>query len=511
MFGRKKKSEIQELKNQLDVQNNKYDTLMTAFSSLQYETFDGEKQAGELGTATELIPDYYGARIRAWGLQLTNDVAKLTMNKWSTWLVGRGLRFNCNLPKEKYLQNVNRDELTEDIEFRFRNYMQSKRCDYGQMENLHQLAKIAQYNAYTSGDVLCVLRIINGSLTVQLVDGANVATPLNYDFENSNEILDGVEYDSTGRHVAYWVWTSGLRSERVSAFDPVTGLKMAFMVYGSKFRLNETRGLPLLIEDFEKIKNLERYIDATIKSAELSSELVFVNEHDNTSTGKDVFKDAAIRAVSSTSSNSLAAELPNPKCFQKNLAKMTRGMALNNTIGATLKMFNPDSQKEMPDFLESNLKLVLASANIPYEVALMVYGSNYSASRAAIKDWEHNLKVARASFEEQFYKPFYQMWLYNEILNNRIFFDQLLDAYFTRDYVMINALNKSTFTGASVPSIDPLKEVRAVRKAMGDTTTPLMTGEKGAEIISQEDFNEIQQQVKMERQNAVGPLNTEES
>jgi capsid protein len=81
----------------------------------------------------------------------------------------------------------------------------------------------------------------------------------------------------------------------------------------------------------------------------------------------------------------------------------------------------------------------------------------------------------------------------------------LIKAYSQKDYVKIEALNKATFTGVAVPSIDPLKEVNAVRKAMGDETTPLMSGEKGAEIISQEDYTELQEKVTEERKIAVKP------
>lgn len=512
MLGRKTKAKYQELEKKFEIQSNKYDALMSSFTSLQYETFDGEKQAGELGTPIDLFPDYYGARQRAWELQLTNDVAKLTINKWVSWVVGKGLRFNAALPKEEYLQNVDREQLTKDIEFRFRNYLQSKFSDFSAMENVHSKAKIASYNSLVSGDILVVLRVKNGNVTNQLIDGANLATPIDYDFENSNEILDGVEYDSEGKHVAFWVYTSALKFERVAAIDPITGLKMAFLVYGSKFRLNETRGLQLMIENYEKLKNLERFVDATVKNAQLSNELVYINEHDATSTGVDVFKDAAMRAATQTVSNNFVKrdDLPTSKCFEKNLAKNTKGTVLNNTIGAQIKMLKPDAEKSMPDFLEANLKLVFASAGIPFEVAMSVYNSNYSASRAAIKDWEHNLKVKRSEFEDQFYKPIYELWLYNEVLTGRIKFEQLIDAYINKDYVYMNALNKSTFTGANVPSIDPLKEVNAIRKSLGDEETALITYEMGSETVGQIDFSEVQQQVAAERKIIAKSLPKEE-
>jgi capsid protein len=493
------KNKVKELSGLIEKQSNQIANLSNLFFGQQYDLFDGEKSEGELGKARIIYPDYNTARERAWELQLTNDIAKLIINKWVTWTLGVGLRFNATPSKQ--VKGLIRDKFISDVEYRFRNYLSSTYCDYAGMDNFHAKMSQALYNCKVAGDILVVLRIENGVVTVQLIDGANVQTPFKYAGENY--ILDGVEYDNRGRHVAYWVYSENLEYTRIPAIHEPTGLKLAFLVYGSKFRLNEVRGLPILIEDFEKIKNIERYIDATVKNAEVSSELILINEHDNSSTGENVFKTAALKGLASNVSSQ--NDLPNASVFKNSLTKLTKGVVLNNTIGANIKMLKPTAELTMPDFLASNLKLIFASAEIPFEVAMSVYNSNYSASRAAIKDWEQNLKVATNYFANQTYKRVYELWLYNEVLLGNIDCFQLIDAYRKKDYITITAINKATFTGVSVPSIDPVKEVNAVRMAMGDNTTPLMTGELAAEIVSQQDFSEVQEQVKAERKMSVKP------
>jgi len=253
MFGIKTKNK--KLESQIEAQDAKYNTLLQAFSSIEYETFNGQKEDGEMGNPKVIFPDYYGARERAWELQLTNDIAKLVVNKWITWLIGKGLRFNATPPKDEYLKTTNREKLIKSIEYRFRNYMSSRFSDYSEMINFHEIVKNETYNALTSGDVLCVHRVENGRVTTQLIDGANIITP--FDFTKNN-VFEGVEYDKKGRHIAYHVYTEDLKFKRIPAFHKQTGLRMAYLIYGSKFRLNETRGVPLLLENFEKIKNLER-------------------------------------------------------------------------------------------------------------------------------------------------------------------------------------------------------------------------------------------------------------
>jgi len=502
-FGSNKK--INELTEQVKSQSEQIEALNSAmYTHDGIMSFDGEKTEGELGSPKIAIPEYIGARERAWELQLTNDVAKLVMNKFSKWVIGKGLRFNST-PELKYISGINQEQFIENVEYRFRLYQQSTNCDYSSMANFHRKALEAYYNSKVSGDVLVILRVKNKNVNIQLIDGANIQTPLNYGKDAM--ILDGVEYDETGKHVAYHVLNEDLKFTRVPAYHKPTGLRLAFLVYGSKFRLNETRGLPMLIEDFEKIKNIERYVDATVKNAEISSELILVNEHDNSSTGEDIFKTGAGQGLSGkTNKPNPIEDLPTAKVFQKNMSRMTKAAVMNNTIGATLKHVKADAESLMPDFLESNLKLVFASAGIPYEVALSVYNSNYSASRAAIKDWEHILKVETFDFSSQFYEPFYRLWLYNEVTLGNIAALPLIKSYRDKDFISIEAINKASFIGVSVPSIDPLKEVNAVRKALGDEKTPLMDYETATETISQRDYKEVQQQVTKERSMIAEPL-----
>jgi capsid protein len=501
------RNKIKTLETQIANQNQQLASLQNSLFTEQSILFDGEKTEGELGYPKEVIPDYYSAGERAWELQLTNDVAKLIMNKWCKWVIGKGLRFNAVPPKDK-IQNFNRDNFIDNVEYRFRTYMQSKYSDYSEMEDLHIKANECFLNAKTRGDVLVVLRIEDKKLNVQLIDGANVVNPATND--TNNYILDGVEYNAKGKHVAYHVYTENCEYVRVPAIDEKTGLKKAFLVYGSKFRLNETRGLPMLIEDFEKLKNLERYVDATVKNAEVSSEAIFVNEHDASSTGEDIFKTGATQGLAAKQKlYDPLPDLPKAQCFQKNLSRMTGGAAINNTIGGKLKLLKPDAESAMPDFLMTNLKLVFGSTGMPFEVALSVYNSNYSASRAATKDWEHVLKVETEYFAKQFYQPIYEMWLYNEVLNRNVDAYQLVQAYAKKDYITAQGISKATWTGVSVPSIDPLKEINAIRRTLADETTPLTTYEKATEQASQLDYTEVQEQVRIEREKAVEPIVTE--
>lgn len=465
-----------------------------------YHLFNGEKTKGTLGAPIDVYPDYYAAQQRAWELQLTNSYAKLIIDKWSNWTIGKGLRFNAT-PYENGA--FNSDSFIETVEHRFRTYLDSRYSGYDSMESIQEKAKIVHKNCNVSGDALCVLRIENGKPKLKLIDGSLVITPLKYTTKG-NRIIDGVEIDAKGRHAAYWVASDSGEVKRIKAYDPRTGLRYAFMVYGTKFRISETRGYPLLLQDFEKLKMLDRYVEATVQNAEATAKLLYSVEHDNSSTGEDPFGSIGDKASSLSgkkNEDSISDIYLTGEQACGKVARVTGATALNLPVGAKLNVTKPEAEALMPDFLESNLKTICAAAGIPFEVALSIYGSNYSASRASIKDWEHNLKLDRNDFTVQFYKPIYEMFLYLESLAGLVPATGLLTAYSKRDIITIESIQKATFTGENIASIDPLKEVKAVREALGEPEgqkSPLMTYEDGSQQISNSDFAEVQKQVTRE-------------
>jgi len=133
---------------------------------------------------------------------------------------------------------------------------------------------------------------------------------------------------------------------------------------------------------------------------------------------------------------------------------------------------------------------------MPPDVARSKYDSNYSASRAAIKDWEHTLDVKRADFSFQFMQNVYNFWLEVEILLNNIQAPGYLVAKQKEDMMVIEAYRTARFIGAPVANIDPVKEVEAERKKLGITaeSIPLTTVEASTEVLNGGDSNHNMEQ-----------------
>lgn len=466
-------------------------TYRTLFST----SFDGEKNLGEIGPIKNYLPDYERLRMRSWQSLLESEITQTTINRFVTWVIGSGLKLQSE-PAVDVLKlegiSIDRQIFSKTVECRFDVYKSSSFSDYKGMDSIDVLGWNGLKTAYVGGDALVVIRYINDYTVVQVIDGAHVQSPL-YGTEfypkqlpNGNKIIHGVEIDSMGKHVAYYVRTADLKYERIEAYSKDSGLKTAFLVYGNTYRIDSVRGMPLMSAVLETLKKLERYKEATVGSAEERQKIVYQIVHQQFSTGENVATGLA-----------KAFDVNNPN--NDNLPKDQNGVELANTVRATTdkqtfnmpigaEMKNLESKNELyfRDFFTVNFDIVCAAIGIPPNVAASKYDSNFSASRAALKDWEHTLNVQRKKFANAFYQPIYAYWLDIEILKNKVQAPGYLAARSANDKMILESFRKSRWVGPSVPHIDPVKEVNAERLKLGSMadSLPLTTVEAATENLN---------------------------
>lgn len=467
-------------------------------------SFDGEKNLGEMGPAKTYKINYEVLRARSWQLLLDSEVAQTVLGKYNTWLIGKGLKLQSE-PVKKVLEaegvTVDAHEFSESVESRFRLYSGSTVSDFTNMENLDFLQATALKNAQVGGDVVVILRYNKavGTINVQLIDGTHLQSPIGYGTEdfprelpNGNRIENGIELSPNNEHVAYYIRKAGFGFETERIQCKKGGHLVAYMVYGNKYRLDNHRGLPLLAVMFETAKKLERYKEATVGSAEERQKIAYFFEHQIFSDGDNpLLKQTAIaRDTDNMFSGVGDGTLPltqEGERLASHVAATTNKMTFNMPRGATIK--TPDSKQELyfKDFYGVNIDLFCSAAEIPPEVAMSKYDSNFSASRAALKDWEHSLNVKRTKFSFQFLRPILNLWMHIEISMGRINAPGYLEAfYIKRNWIVMEAYRKARWAGASVPHIDPLKEVQAERLKLGDTgaSLPLTTQEAATENLN---------------------------
>ncbi len=457
--------------------------------------FNGEKNLGGIGPVVDYYLDYEALRSRSYKAWMDSEVAQTILGKFSLWVIGAGLKLQAEpvrLILEQAKIKIDKEKFNDTTEARFAMFCNSTDSDYSGMRNVHQLAERLFLHSKIGGDMLVVLRYVDEKITVQIIDGTHVRSPLGVSdwindekYQNGkNRIRHGIEIDETGRHTAFYVQHKMTEWERIPATSPSSGLVTAFMVYGHEYRMDNIRGIPLIASVMQTLAQLDRYKEATLGAAEESAKVVYTVEHQAFSSGEDPLVGELKRARGGYTDDIPVDE--QGRRIAKQVAATTNKMTYNMPIGAQLKAFNSVKELYFKDFYKTNIDLVCSTVGIPPNVAMSVYDSSYSSSRAAIKEWEHTINVNRKNFSFQFYSRLYAFWLDIEILKNNIPAPGYVQARVTGNKMVLAAYRNARFVGASVPHIDPMKEVQAARLRLGDTgnSIPLSTVEQETEMLN---------------------------
>jgi capsid protein len=494
-----------------------------------YRPFDGEKSLGGIGPINKYWLDHDALRLRSWQLMLESEIVQTGIQRYVMWLIGSGLRLRAEPDKEtlaKYGIILDSQKFAKEVEALWKLYSFSEISDNAGMETLHAKFFEAEINAIAGGDCLFIVNIDDNGLPVaEIKDGVHVRTPMFapsfngidvYNPETKNRIRNGIEIDDKGQHVAFFVrkgsnYATGVADwmnyERVPARDPKTGIIRAFMYYGLRYRLDDIRGIPLIAVCMETTKQLELYKEATVQGAVERAKIALVVEHELNGSGTNPFDSVLMKAAGGV--NSDIPQDSNGNSFQNHVAGTTGKQAINLPTGAQIKSIEGKQEIHFGEFYDTNLSIIFAALGIPKEVALMLFGSNYSASRASIKDWEHTLIVKRIKNVSPAYRHIYNIFLATQIMQGAVsapgYLQALLGAYTpaVKNIWVKLAYQKAMWKGDNPPNIDEYKEVMAARLKLGEGSKhlPGITMEQFVESINEHgDWRHIAQQYQDEMQ-----------
>ena len=477
--------------------------------------YDGEKSAYELGTPYEFYPDYYTLRLRAWEAYLKRDTVQNAIKKYCLWIVGEGLKLQSG-PNEFILKRagISQDEINnfiEEVESQFRLFCEMKQSVFSGENNLHAEAAEALKNAILAGDVLIIQRFDGKYPTTETIDGINIQTPVGTQWmadaeKKKNQIVNGVEINQKGSHIAYYIKKNSsfdpYSYERVEAYGKKTGRRQAWLMYGMKAKKSDVRGLTLLSAIMEKAAKIDRYIEATVGAAELGAKIPITIEHNQFSTGENPFLDQLSQSMGKNKGIDWQTISEDSEAKATKIAQITNQSTVNLPQGAKLNKLINNVDSQFKSFLEPNMNMIYSVIGIPPEVAQDKFGGAYSGSRAALKSWEHKMKVDRKNImKDQFYKPIYDYWLDLAIMMGIVTAPGYMDALQSENYYIIESWRTSRFIGALVPHIDPVKEVSAMRMKLGKLfeTVPLQTIEQVMEELNSGDFDNAMKKLSDEK------------
>lgn len=486
-------------------------------------SFDGEKTLGELGAVINSIPDYKRLRLRMYDAYLKTDTAKILVDKHVDWTIGSGLKLQSE-PNETILEmegiTLEYSKFQKSLEARFNLYANTKYFDYSEQKTLHQIANEVYKSVFLGGDGLVVCRFGQYGLNVQFIQAEHIKNPMVTDplFEAAtklgNYIKHGIEFDSKGKQVAFYVERYSIENpfgkfERIPVYGKDSKRKLAWMIYGQRISPDHVRGIPEMAQTLEKLTKLDRYTEASVSKAEQAANIVYAIEHEAYSTGEDPIADKMAEKLRITSNDINPYELANG--LAQKMTETTSGTTYNMVPGSKLKDFKTDIETNYEQFERANFTKISAAANVPAEVALQSYNSNYSASRAAINGWGFVVNIDRNDFALDFYIPIFKLWLEYEILKGKVNAPGYISALQNNDFMIVEAYSKCRFIGKNMPHIDPLKEAKAI-ELMLDMN--LISREQATEMLNVGEWvenyaNRVEENKEVEKNNPiVEPINT---
>lgn len=461
--------------------------------------FDGEKTPGELGRPVRYYPHYYNLRVRSWESYLNNEIPQIVINKYVLWVVGKGLKLQAEPKTDLLPGEFNSEEFKTSVETRFRLYADDKLSTWSETMTLNQLACEAVKNAKVGGDVLLIIRIDDNIIKSELIDGAHVETPITGGYakqarEKRNRIIYGVEIDDRGRHIAYYVRNKKGGHDRIPARGEESGRLVSTMIYGLKYRLNETRGIPLMTAVAETIKKLDRYKEAAVGSAEERAKIVFIQTHDLNAMGKSVLRGKPTSNARNVNDGKAPEQYPYSDA--QTIATTTQKQTFNVEPGSDVKALQSDNELNFESFFNPNRNLIAATVGIPPAVAFDDYDKAFNSAQAGVKSWGHKLDVEQNNFGIDFYQPIYDTWLeYNDLIG--VINIPGFQTAIKKDRNMYLAYKNARWIGPLVPQIDPLKEVKAEVEKLNNNLT---THEAAAERLNLGDWNKNIEQYTQEKE-----------
>lgn len=384
-----------------------------------------------------------------------STLATGAIKRLRTNAVGTGLHLKSTINEE--ILGISSEEarkLEETIEREFAHWANSTNCDIERIDNFYQLQQLALLNALLSGDSFALMTTTKrtGSiydLRIELVEADRVSTP---DNETINPLFcEGVEKNANGEVVAYHISKFHPLSfqdreprewVRVKAFGEKTGRRNVIHVMNRE-RIGQVRGVPFLSPVIETIKQLGRYTEAEVLAAVINGLFTVFIEKESAS--DDVpFGEAVPEDMQVDSEDEGSIEL-------------APGAVIDLGEGEKANMVNPGRPNpNFESFVMAVIKQIGAALEIPYELLIMAFSNNYSASRAAILEFFKVIKMYRAWFVTDFCQPIYEEWLCEAVAKGRI-----NAPGFFNDPIIKDAYCSAEWNGPSAGQLDPKKEVEA--------------------------------------------------
>lgn len=439
---------------------------------------------------------------------MNSPIGTSAIDTSTTYVIGAGLRLRSRIDYE--ILGISAEEAKmwqKRTQKEFDVWAGSKFCDLIKRNNFYDMQDIVYSGYLMNGDSWAALKYrkpIPGMpyrLRLQLFEADRVRNPdmqgvagqsplsiWTKNRDNGNRIVNGVEIDSDGAVVAYWICNQysydpttidGIPQwKRVEAFGANTGMPNVLQICHDR-RAETYRGAPYLSPVLESLKQVTRFTEAELTSAIVKAFLTLF------------FKQQA--GMSPQTMFPMSENVNANEKVSLNADEFELGAGSMNVLPPGYDVTSVDgsrTQSTFDVFTTAIIKQIAAAIGQPYEVLMKSFSASYSASRAALLQAWAAYKMRRTWFTRDFCQPVYEQWLMEAVALGRI----EAPGFFT-DPLIRAAWCGAEWYGPVMGSLDPVKEAKgaALRMQYG-----LSTGEKEAAEMTGTDFDANIQQRSLE-------------
>ncbi|TCP62167.1 lambda family phage portal protein [Rhodovulum bhavnagarense] len=341
---------------------------------------------------------------------IANAVANLV-----TALVGTGQRPN--------VRGVER-ELRRQLHYAFDRFCETAdhagRTDFGGL-----LAQIAR-DMVVYGEGLAVMHNTADGLQIQVIPPDHLDPAKTEILRDGRQIVQGVEFDASGRRVAYWIFPE--RPHSVFAdHSPAVRVEAAHVLHVfHPIAPGQVRGLSWVAPAVVTANELNQWKDATLVGAKMSAmQAGFITDTSDIGGDEELFAE--------------------PTWEPGGLVRLP--------LGTDVKFSAPDQIKDAPALLRMTLQELAAALGVPeFLLSGDLTNANYSSLRAGLIPFRARIdQVQHNTLVPQVLRPVWRRWLALEILAGRI--DAPADT--PCDWIMPRP-----------QQVDPAKDLEATEKAL---------------------------------------------
>lgn len=219
----------------------------------------------------EILPALSKLRNRSRDLVRNNGYANKAVRSITSNVIGTGI-----IPQAK----GSNKRTTRDLQLLWEAWGESTACDANGMLDFYGLQSLIMREIVEAGEVLVRRRRRKNSMglpvpvQLQVLEGDHIDTVKNESLSNGNRVIQGIEFDSTGKRVAYYIHpdhpgdafytkTPFAIPERV----PATEILHLFRVE----RAGQARGIPWGTPVIVRLKDFDEYEDAQLTRQKVSA------------------------------------------------------------------------------------------------------------------------------------------------------------------------------------------------------------------------------------------------